>query len=328
MSNFSAFAGRPALFDLQVNGFGGVDFQQPDLSLNELRAAVSALHRHGIRRILLTLITDEIDALCAKLERIETFCQEEPLIAETIAGYHIEGPYLSPKPGFRGAHPEAKMKAPDLAEFRRMQEAAGERVRLLTLAPEWPGSDAFIAEVASSGVVISLGHTDASEEDIDRAIAAGATMCTHLGNGCPSQMHRHDNIIQRLLARDELIACFIPDGIHVPPGVLKNLYRAKPKGKVILTADCMAAAGAPSGRYRLADLEVEVGDDRVVRQPGKSNFAGSALALGDGVLDFARWSGISPDEAWALGSTAVGDLFGVDLPLLEGDEMICSQFDE
>jgi N-acetylglucosamine-6-phosphate deacetylase len=308
---------RPALFDLQVNGFAGVDFQQRDLSLAQLRDAAAALRRHRIHRILLTLITDEIDALCRKLAQVERYRQEDQQLAELIPGYHIEGPYLSPKPGFRGAHPADKMKAPDSKEFSLIQEAAGGNIRLITIAPEWDRSDEFTAETTRAGVVVSLGHTDASEAEIDRAIAAGATMCTHLGNGCAVDLHRHDNIIHRLLARDELIACFIPDGIHVPPPVLKNLFRAKPAGKVLLTADCMAAAAAPSGRYKLGGIEVEVGDDRVVRMPGQPHFAGSSLTLDEGVANFAKWTGLSFEQAWSLASTAVADALGLDLPMLE-----------
>jgi N-acetylglucosamine-6-phosphate deacetylase len=308
---------RPALFDLQVNGFGGIDFQRSDLQAYELGRAVQALHRHGMHRIFLTLITDDIDAMARKLERLEKIRAEHPAIAETICGYHLEGPYLSPKPGFCGAHPPDRMKAPDAGEFQQLQEAAGGNVRIVTIAPEWGGSDEFIAELVRQKVMVSLGHTDASEADIDRAIAAGANLCTHLGNGCPTEMHRHNNIIQRLLARDELIACFIPDGIHVPPHALKNMFRAKPAGKVILTTDCMSAAGAPNGRYTIGDIEVEVGDDRVVRHPGRSTFAGSALTLEDGVGKFASWTGLPEREAWDLASTAVARLFHVELPLIE-----------
>ncbi len=308
---------RPALFDLQVNGFAGVDYQQPDLTAAELRQSVDALREYRMHRIFLTLITDEIDSLARKLERIEQFRRDDPAIAETICGYHIEGPYLSPKPGFRGAHPGDKMKAPDLAEFHRLQSAANGNIRLITIAPEWDGSDEFTAELARQNVVVSLGHTDANDSEIDRAIAAGARLCTHLGNGCPGEMHRHNNIAQRLLARDELIACFIPDGVHVPPHTLKNFFRAKPAGKTILTTDCMAAAGAPTGQYRLGNLTIEVGEDRVVRQPGQTNFAGSSLTLDEGVANFSRWTGISENEAWLLASQAVADVFQVELPLID-----------
>jgi len=305
----------PALFDLQVNGFAGVDFQQADLALVDLRRAVDALRDRETHRLLLTLITDGIEALCAKFARLETFRRADPLIAETVCGYHLEGPWLSPVAGFCGAHPPEKMGAPSLADFARLQDAAGGNIRLVTLAPEWPGSAEFIASATAQGVVVSLGHTDASEAQIDEAIRAGARLCTHLGNGVPVTLPRHDNVMQRLLARDELIACLIPDGVHLPPFTLRNFFRAKPPGKVLLTTDAMAAAGAPEGRYRIGALEVE-SRGGVVRMPGAANFAGSCLTPDRGVANAARWLGVPEVEARALFSTQVAGIFGVDLPLL------------
>jgi N-acetylglucosamine-6-phosphate deacetylase len=208
------------------------------------------------------------------------------------------------------------MRAPDLAAFERLQAAAGGNIRLLTLAPEWPGSGEFIAAVAAQGVVISLGHTKASEEQIDEAIRGGATMITHLGNGTPVILPRHDNIIQRLLARDELTACLIPDGAHLPPFVVRNFFRAKPPGKILFTTDCMAAAGAPAGRYRIGRLEVE-SRDGFVRAPGSANLAGSCLAPLDGVKNVARWLGVPEKEARAMFGERVAAHFGIRLPEIE-----------
>ncbi len=312
----SSASGRLALFDPQVNGFAGVDFQQENIGIEQMRDVARALARHQTGAIYLTLITDEIDALCRKLRAFEKFRAEDPQIAAMIPGYHLEGPYLSPKPGFHGAHPAEKMKAPDEEEFARLQEAAGGNIRLLTLAPEWEGSGAFIEKTVAEGVIISIGHSDASEADIDRAAAAGASLCTHLGNGTPGEMHRFENVVHRLLSRDDLPACFIPDGIHIPPFALKNLVRAKPRGKVLYTTDCMAAAGAPVGRYTLGGLEIEVGADRVVREPGKTNFAGSALAPDEAAANFARFTDYSEEESWEIGSSAAGKFFGVSLPTL------------
>ena len=304
---------RTTLFDLQVNGFAGVDFQRTDLSLAELRRAVVALHAHETQRIFLTLISAEPDALCRQFARVEQFRRADPLIAETICGYHLEGPFLNAGDGFRGAHPAAVQRAPDLAVFERMQSAAGGNVRLLTLAPEWPGSAEFIAEVVRRGVVVALGHTDASDAEIDAAIRAGATLCTHLGNGVPHMLPRHDNIVQRLLARDELTACFIPDGVHLPPFALRNFFRAKPPGKTILTTDAMAAAAAPPGRYTLGAIEVE-SRDGAVREPGCAHLAGSCLTPDRGVANARDWLGISDDEARAMFSTRAADVFGIALP--------------
>lgn len=283
-------------FDLQVNGFAGVDFQQPDLTHAALTQAVDGLLKHRTDRILFTLVTDRIDSLCAKLANIERLRAADPTIAHVVVGYHIEGPYMSPKPGYHGAHDPALMKAPDIAEFERMQDAANGNIRLITLAPEQPGSPEFIKHITSRGVVASIGHSEADDKQIDEAIAAGATMCTHLGNGIPIELHRHDNVMQRLLARDELYACFIHDGIHLPPRVLQNLVRAKPRDKVIFTTDCMAAGGAGPGRYQLGRLVVEVGDDRVVREPGKRNFAGSSLAMDEGAENLRKFLGWSDAE--------------------------------
>jgi N-acetylglucosamine-6-phosphate deacetylase len=304
------------LFDFQINGFGGVDFQRDGLTRAQFEHAVGALRRCGTSGIFATFITDEVDALSWRFEAFERRCTESPAAGSAILGYHLEGPWLSPVEGFRGAHPAAPQHAPSLAEFDRLQAAAGGRIRLVTLAPEWPGSAEFIAAITRAGVHVSLGHTNATEAQIDEAVRAGARFCTHLGNGCPLQLHRHDNIVQRLLARDELTACFIPDGIHLPRAVLKNFFRAKPAGRVLFTTDAMAGAGAPPGRYTIGSHEIEVGADGVARQPGAQNFAGSTLTPDVGVRQVADWLGLTPDEARALWSTAPAVAFGVTLPTL------------
>jgi N-acetylglucosamine-6-phosphate deacetylase len=306
----------PPLFDFQVNGFAGVDFQSDDLTAASLDRAVAGLRRHGVSGIFATLITENVESLCRRLENFEQLCAGSPTTAAMICGYHVEGPWLNPEPGYRGAHPADAMHAPTLAEFERLQSAAGGRVRLITLAPEWPGSPECIAAMTRAGVHISLGHTNASERQIDDAIRAGARFVTHLGNGCPLEMHRHDNVVQRLLARDELTACFIPDGVHLPRFVLQNFFRAKPPGRALFTTDAMAGAGAGPGRYRIGRLEIEVGADGVARQPGGKGFAGSTLTPDAGVARCAEFLGLSLDAAAQLWSNAPATAFGLKLPAL------------
>lgn len=302
------------LLDIQVNGFAGVDFQSANLSASELRKAVDGLAAHGVSRFFAALITDSIDSLEAKFAQLEKLRALDPVSSERLCGYHLEGPWLSAELGYRGAHEPSHMGAPNLADFARLQKAAGGNIRLVTLAPELPGSEAFIRELVATGVEVSLGHTNASDEAIDRAINAGARFCTHLGNGVPNELHRHDNVIQRLLARDELIAFFIPDGIHLPPSVLKNLVRSKPSGRALFTTDCMAAAGAAPGSYSLGNLTLEVGEDRVVRMPGARNFAGSALCPDEGVRNLMDWLGWPEARAVESFSTGVAEAFGIELP--------------
>jgi N-acetylglucosamine-6-phosphate deacetylase len=298
------------LFDFQVNGFAGVDFQQPLLELGELRRAVRALRRHGAGAFFLTLITDRVDALCRKLERIERHCAADRECRDAIAGYHLEGPWINAEGGYRGAHQAAPIHPPSVAEFESLQAAAQGRIKLVTLAPELPGSAEMITRLARGGVHVALGHTNASEADIDMAIACGARFCTHLGNGTPLLLPRHDNVIQRLLARDELTACLIPDGNHLPPFVLRNFFRAKPRGKVLFTTDVIAAGAASPGTYVICGTRIEVGADGVPRFPG-GGFGGSSLTPAEGVRRTAHYLGLSLEEARHLWSRSARQAFGV-----------------
>lgn len=298
-------------FDLQVNGFAGVDFQRDDVDAAALERAMEALLRHRTGGILLTLITDHVDALCHRLEHFRALREASPLARRVIAGFHLEGPWLLPEPGYHGAHDPARMVRPLLEDFARLEAAAGGLLRLVTIAPELPGAPELIAHATARGVRTSIGHSNASADDIDTAISAGMTLCTHVGNGVPVLLHRHDNIIQRVLSRDELTAVFIPDGIHLPPSVLRNFVRVKPPGKVLFTTDCMAAAGAGPGRYTLSRLEVEVGDDGVVREPGKETFAGSSLTMDQAMENARAFLGWSRADAVAACSSSVASVLGV-----------------
>ena len=304
---------RDSLFDLQVNGFGGIDFQQPGIGVGELQTAVKALARHSTSAIFLTLITDSIDNLCRKIENIESIRSSDAEVASVIRGYHIEGPWISTEPGYYGAHPVELAETPSLADYRRLRDAAAGNLRLITLAPEVDGALAIIEQATADGTRISLGHTNASDQDIDLAIEAGATLATHLGNAVPLQLHRHDNVVQRLLSRDELIACLIPDGLHLPPFVLKNFYRAKPEGKVFFTTDCMAAAGAGTGQYTIGPHNIVVGDDGIVRLPGENRFAGSSLTMDRAVANVQGWLGLDSEAAIHTCSVLPAQHFGITL---------------
>ena len=278
-----------------------------------MAGCVSALERHRMTAILFTLITDRVEALCRKLERIEVIRQRDKRVSDVVRGYHLEGPWISSEPGYHGAHSVELVSRPSLEDYRRLRDAAGGHLKLITLAPEVDGCLPVIEAATADGIRVALGHTNASNETIDAAIQAGATLATHLGNGVPSLLPRHDNIIQRLLARDELIACFIPDGIHLPPFVLKNFVRAKTPGRVFFTTDCMSAAGGPPGRYTIGPHEVEVGEDGIVHLPGDTRFAGSSLTLDLGVANIMRWFDLDIASAIEICSTAPARHFGIDL---------------
>lgn len=294
----SSYLVGPALFDPQVNGYAGIDFQDPNVTAEGLEHAAEALRHDGCPHMLLTLVTATPAATLDQVRRIASFIAQSPHLASAILGFHLEGPFISADQAYAGAHPAELTLDPQWRLFARWQKAAGGRVRLVTLAPERDGALEFITQAARSGVAVSLGHTNAGSERLWAAAAAGASLFTHLGNGCPGMLARHDNIIQRALAVTDLQVLVIGDGIHVPPPALANLLRALGPARAVFTTDAMAAAGSPPGRYHIGGLAVVVGADRVVRNPSGAGLAGSALRPIDGLYNAIRFGGLGADASW------------------------------
>jgi N-acetylglucosamine-6-phosphate deacetylase len=294
----------PGLVDIQVNGFAGIDFNSPDVTSARIRDALSALRATGVTRLLPTLITGPLDrfAHCARMI-LEV---DDP----AVAGIHQEGPYISPTDGPRGAHPRAHTTAASVDDFKRRQEAAQGRIVLLTLAPEVPGAIALIEYLVANGVRAAIGHSEAAPEIIRDAIDAGATMSTHLGNGCASMVHRHSNLIWEQLAADELLASFIVDGHHLPGALVKSAVRAKSPARTILVTDAMAAAGCPPGPYRIGELEIEVGTDRRGSLRGTPYLAGSAITMPEAVANTVRFTGLPLEQVLPMATTTPADYIG------------------
>ena len=288
----------PSLFDLQINGFAGVDFQQDGLTGEDLLHATRRLRAAGCTRYLLTLITDDWHALTVRLRHLRALRAQSAELQSAIAGWHIEGPFLSAEPGFHGAHDPARMVDPTLEHFLELRSVTGEDLLLLTVSPERRGVLDVIELAVSRGAKVSLGHTDAPARILGAAIKAGATGFTHLGNGCPRELDRHDNILWRVLDTPGLTVSLIPDRIHVSPPFFRLVHRVLNPSAIYYTTDAMAAASAPPGHYKLGRLEVEVGADQIVRQPGKTNFAGSAAQPIDTVFHAAEMLGCAWQEAW------------------------------
>ncbi len=288
----------PPLVDLQINGYGGVDFQRDDQTLDNLLSATRQLRRDGCGKYLLTLITDEWSALMKRLRHLKRLRDESPELRRAIVGWHVEGPFLSPQPGFCGAHNPAVMEDPKPEHIRELRAVTDNDPVLLTLAPERAGALDAIALAVSLGITISLGHTNAPADVLAAAVQAGATGFTHLGNALPQQLDRHDNLLWRVLDTPGLTVSLIPDTFHVSPMFFRLTHRVLPAERIYYTTDAMAAAGASPGRYTIGRIELEVGADQIVRQPGKPNFAGSALRPIDGVLRAARMLGCSWQQAW------------------------------
>lgn len=286
----------PAWIDLQVNGYAAVDYNSPHTPQEEIARSIHVLFSTGTARFFPTVITGGPEEMVGSLRNLAN-AKESLAEGAAMEGFHVEGPHISPDDGPRGAHPRHWVRPPDLNEYRRWQEVTNGQVRLVTVSPEWPATPAYIEQIVSDGVVVSIGHTKADAGQIADAVRAGATMSTHLGNGAHSVLPRHPNYLWDQLAEDRLAASFIVDGIHLPQSFLKVALRAKGVERSVLVTDASMPACATPGRYKLGELDVELTpDDRVVLA-GQTRLAGSALRMNRGVENLMKLGGLNLREA-------------------------------
>jgi N-acetylglucosamine-6-phosphate deacetylase len=286
----------PGFVDIQVNGFAGVDFNNPDASPTDISRALETILRTGVTRCLPTVITGAPGDMLACLANLRQ-AQTEAASGAAIAGFHVEGPAIGIEDGPRGAHPVRWVRPPDIEEYRRWQDATAGNIRLITLSPHWPEAAAFIAVITKEGVAASIGHTGASAAAIAAAVDAGATLSTHLGNGAHAVLRRHPNYLWDQLAEDRLSASFIADGIHVGEAFLRTALRAKTVPRAVLVTDASSPAGAAPGRYRLGEQDADLTTDGRVVLAGSDKLAGSALRMNDGIVNMVRLGGLTLRDA-------------------------------
>jgi N-acetylglucosamine-6-phosphate deacetylase len=307
----------PALFDLQINGCGGRNFSSEELTAEDVRHVVRVCRRHGLGGFCPTLVTNSAEALRHGFATLRRAGEADAEVAAAAPGFHLEGPYISPEDGPRGAHPRAHVRPPDWDEFRRLQDAAGGRIRLVTLAPEHEGGLRFIERLTAAGVVAALGHTAADGGRIRDAVKAGARLSTHLGNGSHAVLPRHPNYVWDQLAEDGLWASLICDGHHLPESVVKCLLRVKTPARTVLTCDASPLAGLPPGRYRAWGGEYEARPDGRVVVPGTGYLAGSGSFTDACVGRAVAWGGVSLREALEMAGARPRELLGLDPRPLE-----------
>ena len=312
----------PGFFDPQVNGFAGVDFNSPRLTPEALHQAALSLASTGVIRFLPTLITSSHERMVCQLKILTEAFKNDPLLQKMCLGIHLEGPYISPEDGPRGVHLVQSVRLPQWEELERFQEVCEGRIRCVTLAPEVKGAIPFIEKAVTHGIVIGIGHTHATGEDLEQAVQAGARLSCHLGNAPSALLPRHRNLIEKQLVTDQLMASIIVDGIHLPEAVVKNYVWTKGIRRIVLTTDSMAGAGAPSGRYTLGDLEVEVGSDRAARSVSTSRLAGSTLTMDRAITNVIRFAGMDLASAIRMASKNEQKLFPeVKGEIISGDSI-------
>ena len=290
----------PALIDIQVNGFAGYDLNVATVTPEDVCAMVRALWKVGTGFLCPTVVTGSFDRISSSMRAIVKASKADSLVAHSMLGIHLEGPYISAEDGPRGAHPLEHVRDPDWDEFQQWQDISEGKISIVTLAPEKKGAIPFIEKLVAEGIVVALGHTNASASDIQAAIDAGARLSTHLGNGAHSLIRRHPNYIWEQLGADELWASLIVDGHHLPPSVTKSMMRAKTLDRCVLVSDAVALAGMEPGIYQFAEKSVELTADRCVRLVGTEYLAGSAIELARGIENSVQFAGISLAEAVSL----------------------------
>jgi N-acetylglucosamine-6-phosphate deacetylase len=303
------------LFDLQINGFAGHDFNAAP-SAETVRAATLAILASGTSLFLPTIITASEEGMTAALRAIRAARDADPLVRNAIPFVHVEGPHISPDNGPRGAHPAEHVIPPDPALFARWQKACGGLIGLVTLSPHWPDAPAYIAALAAQDVRVAIGHTNAAPAEIAAAVAAGARLSTHLGNGIAALLPRHPNPIWNQLADDRLMASFIADGHHLDRDALAAMLRAKGMERSILISDAVALSGLPPGRYHVhIGGAVDLRPNGRLQVAGTPFLAGATASLIRGVDHVIGSVGLALPDALSLASLNPRRLF--DRPGLE-----------
>jgi N-acetylglucosamine-6-phosphate deacetylase len=310
----------PGFFDPQVNGFAGVDFNAKDLGPADIHRAARAISATGVTTFFATLITASFERLLHQLKILKNAIENDPFVSRMCRGIHLEGPYISPKEGPRGIHPSQFIRPPRWDEFEKLQEASGGKIRLITLAPEKEGCLDFIEKAVSRGVLVAIGHTEASEGTLEDARKAGAKLSIHLGNGMGTDFPRYRNPFQKQLAMDDLMATLIVDGIHLPDYVVKNIVRAKGPEHILLCTDAISAAAQSPGAYRLADLEVVAEEDGRTRQVRTDRLAASTLSIPKAIANVIKFSGVNLGTAIKMATENGRKLFPEIIGKMEVDQ--------
>lgn len=307
----------PAFFDPQINGCLGISFNSPTLTPEQVRTVADTCRKHGNGGFCPTLITNSFEAIRHGFATLTKAIEADAELRQWIPGHHLEGPYLSGVDGPRGAHPREHARDPDWDEFRRWQDAAAGKILMVTVAPERNGAISFIEKLTSSGVVVAIGHTAATAEQIRDAVKAGAKTSTHLGNGSHAILPRHPNYIWDQLGEDRLWASIIPDGHHLPPAVVKCIVRAKGVERTLLTSDASSLAGMPPGKYREWGTDLEILPNGKVVVAGTPYLAGSGQFTDVCVANVVRYAGVSLKDAIDMASIRPRQLLGLPIPRLE-----------
>jgi N-acetylglucosamine-6-phosphate deacetylase len=291
----------PGLIDNQINGYMQVAFAGDGLTVDGVRKATKALWEAGVTTYLPTLTTNSYELLLNNFKALAQ-ARKDPILQLSIPGYFLEGPYISPIDGYRGAHLLEFVRKPDWDEFMRFYAAADEKILQVSLAPELEGAIEFIEKCSKKGILVGLAHHNGSAEQIKMAADAGAVVSTHLGNGCANLINRHDNPLWPQLAEDRLYASIICDGFHLRPEEVKTFWKAKGTDKILLTSDVTSLAGMPPGEYTTRGRSVVLTPDGKIMLPSQNVLAGAASPITKGIGNIMKFTNCTLADAIHMAS--------------------------
>jgi N-acetylglucosamine-6-phosphate deacetylase len=301
----------PGLIDNQVNGYAGVDFSGGELTTSCVAMAAKALLGEGVTTFLPTLITAGHDELIRNFGILRKALLEDELLRLSVPGFHLEGPYISALEGYRGCHPVEFIRQPDWNEFLKYQDVSGGKIIQVTIAPELEGSLEFIRKCTEAGIITSIGHTNATSAEINLAVEAGASLSTHLGNGCANLIHRHNNPIWPQLANDRLIPTIIADGHHLLPDEIRVFCKVKGVDNIILTSDVVYLSGMKPGKYNFLGSDVTLTDGGMLINEELNCLAGASFPLKKGVENMLAFTGCSLADAVKMASSNVARVYSL-----------------
>lgn len=300
----------PGLIDHQVNGYLSHSFVGADLDAEKVEEITVGLWKNGITTFLPTLTTESDEVLLRNFKILNEILEDKRL-AQSIPGFHLEGPYISPVDGYRGAHNLDYIRKPDWQEFERWHHASGNRIKEVTVAPESEGAMEFIKKCIANNIRVAIGHSNASTEEIKQAVELGASISTHLGNGCANLIHRHHNPIWPQLAEDKLFASIIVDGFHLTREEVRTFYKVKGPDKTILVSDITRWAGMPPGTYSDFGQEVVVTKEGAIMMPSENVLAGASFLINRGIENIVKFTGCSLKEAIDMSTKNAAQALGL-----------------
>lgn len=299
----------PGLIDNQINGFANVDFSGENLTVDGIIRATKALLKEGVTTWMPTLVTNSYENLLKNFSILNEACKQDSLAESCIAGFHLEGPFISPEDGFRGCHPVQHIRKPSWDEFTDYQKSAGGRIIQVTVAPEVEGAMDFIKRCTGEGIVIAIGHSNANASQINKAVELGARLSTHLGNGCANMIHRHYNPIWAQLANEKLTPSIIADGNHLLPEEIQVFLKIKGVDNLILTSDVIYLAGMAPGRYTFSGMEVILKEDGMLLNASQNVLAGASFPIKRGVGNIMKFTGVMLYSAVKMATENVAQIY-------------------